>query len=189
VFVLSFSQKRFDALTPQQQTWVREAAKGGHAGVGRRHLRREHARPGKPAPTVPGSTGRARPKSLRCAPACGRPWTGSRPTRRAGRCCERSRRSPRRIRCPTCRGAPDLSAGRRQHRTRCDPRRHFRPARRNLPGRVTTQDVTAAGLDNSDGTSGTSTLTVRQRTYEVRCRPIKHPGTDCGHSSYGRAAT
>jgi hypothetical protein len=46
---------------------------------------------------------------------------------------------------------------------------------------VTTQDVAAAGLDNSDGTSGTSTLTVRQGTDEVRCRPIKHPGTDCGH--------
>jgi hypothetical protein len=45
---------------------------------------------------------------------------------------------------------------------------------------VTVQDVHAAGLDNSDGNSGTWTLTVRNGTFEIRCRPIDQPGTDCG---------
>jgi TRAP-type C4-dicarboxylate transport system substrate-binding protein len=47
---------------------------------------------------------------------------------------------------------------------------------------ITTADVTAAGLDNSDGTSGTWTLTIRRGKYQMRCRPIDDPGIDCGGS-------
>ena len=41
---------------------------------------------------------------------------------------------------------------------------------------ITTDDLTAAGLDNHDGKSGTWTLTVREGMYEMRCRPIDDPG-------------
>jgi hypothetical protein len=47
---------------------------------------------------------------------------------------------------------------------------------------VTATDVEAAGLTNDDGWSGIWTMTVRHATYDVRCRPISDPGTDCGHS-------
>ncbi|MET0712676.1 MAG: hypothetical protein ABWZ30_09265, partial [Jiangellaceae bacterium] len=47
---------------------------------------------------------------------------------------------------------------------------------------ITTDDLAAAGLDNHDGKSGTWTLTVREGTYEVRCRPLDDPGIDCGQS-------
>jgi TRAP-type C4-dicarboxylate transport system substrate-binding protein len=45
---------------------------------------------------------------------------------------------------------------------------------------ITLEDVHAAGLDNSDGTTGTWTMTVRNGTFEVRCRPIGDPSDDCG---------
>ena len=47
---------------------------------------------------------------------------------------------------------------------------------------ITTDDLAAAGLDNRDGKSGTWTFTVRDGTYEMRCRPIDDPGIDCGQS-------
>jgi TRAP-type C4-dicarboxylate transport system substrate-binding protein len=47
---------------------------------------------------------------------------------------------------------------------------------------ITTADVTAAGLDNNDGNSGTWTLTIRRGKYQMRCRPVDDPGIDCGGS-------
>jgi TRAP-type C4-dicarboxylate transport system substrate-binding protein len=47
---------------------------------------------------------------------------------------------------------------------------------------ITTDDVAAAGFDNRDGNSGIWTFTVHQGTYEIRCRPLDDPGTDCGGS-------
>jgi hypothetical protein len=47
---------------------------------------------------------------------------------------------------------------------------------------ITTGDVAGAGLSNGPGWSGTWTLTVRQGTFELRCRPIEDPGVDCGTS-------
>jgi TRAP-type C4-dicarboxylate transport system substrate-binding protein len=47
---------------------------------------------------------------------------------------------------------------------------------------ITTDDLAAAGLDNHDGKSGTWTFTVRDGMYEMRCRPIDDPGIDCGGS-------
>ena len=57
----------------------------------------------------------------------------------------------------------------------------------DLPGgeyraAITTADVTAAGLDNSDGNSGMWTLTIQRGKYQMRCRPIDDPGIDCGGS-------
>lgn len=45
---------------------------------------------------------------------------------------------------------------------------------------ITTADVAAAGLRNGDGNSGTWTLTVHRGEYQMRCRPVDIPETDCG---------
>ncbi|MGN6575937.1 MAG: TRAP transporter substrate-binding protein [Nocardioides sp.] len=45
---------------------------------------------------------------------------------------------------------------------------------------ITLEDVAGAGLTNNDGLTGTWTLTVKDGRYELRCRPIDLPGTDCG---------
>jgi TRAP-type C4-dicarboxylate transport system substrate-binding protein len=47
---------------------------------------------------------------------------------------------------------------------------------------ITTDDLAAAGLGNGDGKSGTWTLTIHEGIYELRCRPLDDPGIDCGHS-------
>jgi TRAP-type C4-dicarboxylate transport system substrate-binding protein len=49
---------------------------------------------------------------------------------------------------------------------------------------ITIADVAAKGYANDEGWSGTWTLRVRAGTYEVRCRPIANPDLDCGKSVY-----
>jgi len=49
---------------------------------------------------------------------------------------------------------------------------------------ITADDVAAAGLTNNDGLTGTWTLTMNSGLYELRCRPLDEPGTDCGHSVF-----
>lgn len=41
--------------------------------------------------------------------------------------------------------------------------------------------VTAAGDNNGGGWSGIWTLTIKDGTYTVRCRPLDQPGKDCGN--------
>lgn len=46
---------------------------------------------------------------------------------------------------------------------------------------ITRDEVTAAGFHNNAGhPAGTWTLTVRNGTYELRCRPLANPYDDCG---------
>jgi TRAP-type C4-dicarboxylate transport system substrate-binding protein len=45
-------------------------------------------------------------------------------------------------------------------------------------------EVAAAGLDNGQGHSGTWTITIKDGTYVVTCRPVDRPGRDCGNTSY-----
>lgn len=47
---------------------------------------------------------------------------------------------------------------------------------------IEVEDVTAAGLRNNDGTSGTWTLKVADGHWYVSCRPLSSPGEDCGHT-------
>jgi len=49
---------------------------------------------------------------------------------------------------------------------------------------ITADDVAAAGLTNNDGLTGTWTLTMKSGRYELRCRPLDAPGTDCGHEVF-----
>jgi len=41
---------------------------------------------------------------------------------------------------------------------------------------ISVADVTAAGYDNSDGTSGITTIRVKHGTYTWSCRPLADPG-------------
>jgi TRAP-type C4-dicarboxylate transport system substrate-binding protein len=45
---------------------------------------------------------------------------------------------------------------------------------------VTLQQVTDARLDNGGGWTGTWTLTFRDGTFQLTCRPLDLPGKDCG---------
>lgn len=49
---------------------------------------------------------------------------------------------------------------------------------------ITLDDMRAGGFNLSTGSSGTWTLRVARGTYEISCRPIADPGTDCGHAQY-----
>jgi len=45
-------------------------------------------------------------------------------------------------------------------------------------------DVTAGGLNNGPGWTGTWTLTIEDGTYVLTCRAIESPGKDCGNNTY-----
>ena len=45
-------------------------------------------------------------------------------------------------------------------------------------------DLSAAGVDNGPGWTGTWTLTIERGTYVLTCRAVENPGTDCGHNTY-----
>ena len=48
---------------------------------------------------------------------------------------------------------------------------------------ITAEEVAAAGKSNNDGGSGTWSLKVHDGTYEVTCRPVSNPpGHDCGNA-------
>jgi TRAP-type C4-dicarboxylate transport system substrate-binding protein len=49
---------------------------------------------------------------------------------------------------------------------------------------LTEGEVARGGLTNDGGLSGLWSLTARHGTYEMRCRPVNLPGTDCGHEVY-----
>ncbi|MBT2497542.1 hypothetical protein J7E25_00355 [Agromyces sp. ISL-38] len=53
---------------------------------------------------------------------------------------------------------------------------------------VTLDDLNAAGVSNSNGYTGTWTITVDAGTYAYTCQPNALPGTDCGHSTYASEA-
>ncbi len=47
---------------------------------------------------------------------------------------------------------------------------------------ISEDEVTAAGLSNGPGWSGTWTLTIREGTYQLTCRPLDRTGHDCGNT-------
>ena len=52
---------------------------------------------------------------------------------------------------------------------------------------ISASAVTAAGDSNSSGWSGTWTLTIKDGTYALTCRPLDRPGRDCGNSVFDGA--
>ncbi|MFE7859866.1 TRAP transporter substrate-binding protein [Streptomyces sp. NPDC057403] len=182
VFVLSLSRKRYDSLTGQQRTWVRQAAAAAVRA------------------SVTGSHDETSAARVLCR-------KGARFARADARQLADLRRALRPV---LDRLAADPADARLLHQLQALARKHPGPEPLDLPAkchqgkaarqvteattsatatlpdgvyraRVTKADVTAAGGDAA-GTHpvGVWTLTVRSGTYEVRCRPVADPGDDCG---------
>jgi TRAP-type C4-dicarboxylate transport system substrate-binding protein len=183
VFVLSISQERFDALTDEQRTWVREAAnKAMQVSIDATYDETTIAQDlcGKGARFIAASPDQIAAlrstlqpvlDGLAADPANGALLTdvqaiaADHPEPDVPTVPEACRQST----------ADDQPTGRAPDQVSDLPDGVYR-------SEITTDDLAAAGLDNRDGGAGTWTLTVRDGTYEVRCRPLDDPGMDCGQS-------
>lgn len=54
---------------------------------------------------------------------------------------------------------------------------------------ISLHDVDAAGFSNEQGWTGTWTLEIDGGTYRLRCRPLDLPGKDCGNVSFDQDNT
>jgi TRAP-type C4-dicarboxylate transport system substrate-binding protein len=183
VFVLTLSQQRFDTLTPQQQTWVRDAAKQAvsasveatydEASVARtlcgRGARFHDASPGQ----VKGLRAKLRPilDKLAADPANAKllgdlqaiaaqhpgPEAPDVPANCAQGVADNGSIGP----VPATVSALPDGVYRRQ---------------------VTHEEVDAAGGDPGHHPAGTWTLRVRGGTFQMSCRPVEGPGVSCGDS-------
>jgi TRAP-type C4-dicarboxylate transport system substrate-binding protein len=185
VFVLSFSQKRWDALSEEQRGWVREAAdRAVQASVDATY---DEATPANDLCESGVRFVDASPEQIRGLRSALQPVldrlgsdarsgallkdiqaiAGEHPEPDAPSVPD-SCRSGTSVEDPD--GVPD--------ETSALPDGVYRVA-------ITPADVEAAGLSNEGGFSGTWTLTVREGTYELRCRPLADPGRDCGNTPAG----
>jgi TRAP-type C4-dicarboxylate transport system substrate-binding protein len=181
VFVLALSQKRFQALTSQQQGWVREAAaQAVKASVDAPYEETPAARtlcargarflaatPGQ----VQGLRARLRPvldklaadptgaQLLRDIQAIAAQHPGPEAPAVPASCAQGVADNGSLGPVPASTSALADGVYRRQ---------------------VSHDDVAAAGGDPGDHPAGIWTLTVRRGTYEVRCRPVPGPGQVCG---------
>jgi hypothetical protein len=187
VFVLSIGQERFDALTDEQRDWVWEAAEGAmQASVDATYDETTIAQDlcGQGARFIDASPDQIAALRTSLQPVldglAADPANGALLTEIQAiaanhpepdvpivpEACQQGTEDDQSPASPAA-GAPgqvsDLSDG--EYRVE-----------------ITTGDLAAAGLDNGDGSSGTWTFTVRDGTYEMRCRPLDDPGIDCGHS-------
>lgn len=190
VFVLALSQKRFDALTSQQQGWVREAAAQAvkasvdatydEAPAARtlceRGARFRDATPGQ----LQGLRSRFRPvlDKLAADPASAQllgdlqaiaaqhpgPDTPDVPASCAKGVAEAA--SPGQV--PTAVSA--LPDGVYRHQ-------------------LTHDEVAAAGGDDGSGSAGIWTLRVRGGTFQLNCRPVEGAGVSCGGAGNDSDAT
>jgi TRAP-type C4-dicarboxylate transport system substrate-binding protein len=185
MYVLTMSQKKFDALNDKQRAWIREAAdRGVRASVEAdydessiaqelctRGVRFKDATP-------------AQLLALRTqlAPVLDRlatdPLNGPLLTKIKAVAAEYPAGEPLKVDSDCRKGASvsDLSAGAVPRTTAAIPDGAYRV-------QISTDEVLAAGLDNHDGTSGTWTMSVRRGRFEVRCQPFSAPGEDCGGST------
>ncbi len=183
VFVLALSQKRFDALTTQQQTWVRGAA--GHAVKASvdatygqapavrklcdRGVRFADATPGQ----INGLRAKLRPVLERLA---AKPADAQ--LLRDIQTIANQNPGPEKLDVPaSCRHAVagGGSAGSIPTTVSALPDGVYRRE-------LTQQDIAAVGGDPGTHPAGIWTITVRRGTYEVRCRPVPGPGEVCGGS-------
>jgi TRAP-type C4-dicarboxylate transport system substrate-binding protein len=182
VFVLSLSQKRFDALSHQQQRWVREAAKQAvQTSVDAAY---DETTPARALCTVGARFYWASPDQLAAMRASLKPVIdrlASEPT--SGPALKQIQAIAAKFPEPL---SPDVPDQCREDRTGAAIAPTIPAQVSTLPDGVYRQQVTASeveafGLSNNDGWSGTWTLTVRHGMYESRCRPLEAPGIDCGN--------
>jgi TRAP-type C4-dicarboxylate transport system substrate-binding protein len=184
MFVLSLIQKRFDTLTPEQRSWVREAA----------------------SRAVQASVAATYDESTVAKELCGDGVTFHRASpaqiaalHNAFRSVEQqlaAHPAPRRllsqIRGLAVQDTPpeslpaDVCVAAGDSESAKVPTIKIPTTVSALPAgvyrqRITAQDLAAAGMTNDEGLSGTWTLTVRPGQYDVSCQPLNQPGIDCGH--------
>ena len=182
VFVLALSQKRFDALTPQQQAWVREAAtQAVKASVDAPYEEATAARTlcARGARFHDASPGQVQGLRSRFRPVLDKLAADPTSAQLLGdlQAIAAQHPGPEAPDVPaSCRGGVTTNNG------------SLGPIPTALSAladgvyrrQVTHDDVAAAGGDPGDHPAGIWTLTVRRGTYEVRCRPIPGPGQVCG---------
>jgi TRAP-type C4-dicarboxylate transport system substrate-binding protein len=183
MFVLALSKQRFDALTTQQQTWVREAAGQAvkasvDATYGQASVVRKLCDGGaRFADATPGQINALRAKlrpvldRLAAKPADAQ-------LLRDIQTIANQNPGPEKLDVPAnCQQAAAGSGSLGSIPTTVSA----------LPDGVyrrelTQQDIAAAGGDDGTGPAGIWTITVRRGTYEVHCRPVPGPGEVCGGS-------
>jgi TRAP-type C4-dicarboxylate transport system substrate-binding protein len=181
VFVLSISQERFDALTDEQRTWVREAAdKAMQVSVDATYDETTIAQDlcGKGTRFIAASADQIAALRTSLQPVlddlADHPANGALLAEIQAIAANHPRPDVPIVPKDCQQGkAEKQSAGTVPDDMADLPDGEYRVE-------ITTDDLAAAGLDNHDGKSGTWTLTVREGTYEVRCRPLDDPGIDCG---------
>jgi TRAP-type C4-dicarboxylate transport system substrate-binding protein len=183
VFVLALSKNRFDALTTQQQAWVRGAAKQavkasvdatyGQASAVRklcdRGVRFADATPGQ----IKGLRVKLRPVLERLA---AKPADAQ--LLRDIQAIANQNPGPEKLDVPaSCRSAVagGGSLGSIPTTVSALPDGVYRRE-------LTQQDIAAVGGDPGTHPAGIWTITVRRGTYEARCRPVSGPGEVCGGS-------
>jgi TRAP-type C4-dicarboxylate transport system substrate-binding protein len=187
VFVLSISQERFDALTDEQQTWVREAAdKAMQVSVDATYDETTIAQDlcGKGARFIAASPDQIAALRTSLQPVldglAADPGNGALLTEIQAIAADHPEPDvptvPKACQQSTADGRP----------TGGDPGPVSDLPDGKYRVEITKDDLAAAGLDYRDGGAGTVTFTVRDGTYESRCRPIDDPGIDCGHEVKNR---
>ena len=182
VFVLALSQKRFDALTSQQQTWVRQAAvQAVKASVDAPYEETPAARTlcDRGARFLDASPGQLHGLRSRFRPVLDKLAADPTSAQLLGDLQTIAAQHPG----PE---APDVPASCRGGVTTNN--RSLGPIPTTVSAvpdgvyrrQVTHEDVATAGLDPGQGWAGIWTMRVRRGTYEVRCRPVQGPGEVCG---------
>ena len=178
--VLSLSQQRYDSLTGQQQQWVREAAeKAVQATVDTNYNENALAQ----QLCLKGvHFYRAGPDQTRALQAKVRPVldrlaadSTSGPLLKDIQAIAANHPTPDVPTVPaTCTDASGDALGPVPNEVSALPSGLYRVE-------ITRDEVTAAGFQNNAGhPAGTWTLTVRDGTYELRCKPLANPNDDCG---------
>jgi hypothetical protein len=179
--VLSVSQKRFDTLSPEQKTWVREAA--SRAVQASATATYDESTVAKQLCGEGVSFHRASPAQIEALRIALRPVEQQLTADPAnGRLLSQIRglavddTPPESLPVDGCEAAADTGSvvGKIPTTDSALPAGAYRLS-------ATRQDVEAVGWTNDGGLSGTWTLTVRAGQYDISCQPLNEPGTDCGH--------
>lgn len=187
VFVLSISRKKWDALSEQQQGWVREAAdRAVQASIDATY---DETTPATKLCEGGVRFADATPDQLRDLRSALQPVLEALATNaRSGGLLKDIERIAGEHPQPETPAVPDScrsgtgvkeSVGSIPDETSTLPDGSYRVA-------ITPAEVEAAGISNEGGWSGTWTLTVRNGKYELRCRPLADPGKDCGNTPIER---
>ena len=183
MFVLSYSKKRFDALNDQQRSWVRQAASNAvKASTGATYDETSLAtRLCAVGATFPQASD-AQVAGLRAAfqPTIDRLAADAvnGPLLRELQAVAAKHASPDVIAATGCHpGGQNGSIGAIPAVVSALPSGTYRVD-------LSEDDLSSSGRSNGDGITGIWTLKVQHGTYQVSCRPLDLPGTDCGHEIY-----